>query len=166
MKFKLTLIGLLLSVTAQAEIVCKDCEYVPGLLATYIGSYWPGDRGTFGHHNIADQIGQSRQFDNYFIFDLNNTADAALTFSTLPGMGLDGPSYAVEIYPDTGSVCGPSVCSVLLFSFGTELVSKFTATKRWSSKLELVPGRYVIRFSSGTRASGESAYEGKLALGR
>ena len=60
--------------TAQAEVIVKNREAAGAgfPIGTYLGAYFPHDRGTFGNRLIALEIGQSIQFDNYWIFDVND----------------------------------------------------------------------------------------------
>jgi hypothetical protein len=148
----------LLSTTASADLICDKCEYI--YFGTYMGSYWPGDRATFANNTIATELGQFKQFDNYWFFDLNNNAVGVLTVATKAATALDR-LFALEIYADPGFVCGILSCPVL--TLGEPLISS-EASKRWSGKTSLVPGHYVIRIASGTQPSGESAYSGQLSF--
>src|SRR5688572_25661151 len=111
----------LMSVGARAETVCNNCEYV--YFGSYLGGFWPGDRATFGNRRLVADLtaqlgpgmGQNRQFDNYWVFDLNANAGGVLTVGTRALTALD-PLWSVEIYEDGGSTCDALRCSVV-FSF-------------------------------------------------
>lgn len=158
----LGVVALLLSPVARAELVCDHCPYLMNVPATYVGSYWPGDRGSFVHMNAAADYGQAKRFDEYFIFDINDSATVSLSVSTLAGMASDAP-WGIEIYPDMGSVCGfEGGCFPRLFSFEVQTASVGTLKQRARIATELAPGRYVIRVAVGTRQFEETSYIGQL----
>ena len=155
----------LLSFAAQADLGCNDCEYVYNS-GRYLGTYWPGDRGTFGNRNIAAEIGNATEFDNHWVFDLNDNATATLTITTKPSTALAPPVFAVEIYSYVGGSRVAFSCTIDFSVLTTPILSKETTTRRWTATLALVPGTYLIRFSGGTRATGESAYTGVITFKR
>ena len=155
---------LLISTTAfagmsvQAEIVCKGCQYVQP--ATYIGSYWVGDRGTF--NNLA--IPANTEFDNYYIFDVNEPTHAWLVLSTLNGR--QPLEWTIAIYPDTGTTCVENVCGPAQFIEGTASLSgqHLPGYKYLSAKVQLYPGRHVLRIGGITKPDVALSYKGTLRM--
>jgi hypothetical protein len=165
----IALASLALLGTAKADTICNDCEYV--YYGRYLGAHWAGDRSTFGNRDIVANLtalgvgGQSRGFDDYWIFDLTSNAVVSLTVDskgTVTGNPIAPTSYAVEIYHDTGSVCDATRCTISHPDFYSPILSKETARRWTGTTVTLPPGRYAIRIAGGTRASGESAYTGTL----
>lgn len=157
-------LGLLCSMPAQAEIICDKCEYVPADAARYLGAYWPGDKGTFGHHDIRAHYGYT-QFDNYFVFRLHDAGTLTVVISSLPGQAFDGPNWALQIFDDIDTSCGGISCTGFQYALPA-LITQYTDKKRMSARISLVPGKYVMRLASGTRAVGETAYVGKLSFAK
>jgi hypothetical protein len=159
-------LGLMGMGSVSADIVCKNCEYL--YYGRYLGAYWPGDRATFGNRDIGTDLVQlgfpnATSFGDYWIFDLNNTAEVSLTADLSRLLTADPP--AIEIYLDEGSVCGPqspAICSIRV-PLGTPLISQY-ATRRWTGAVTLPPGRYVIRVVGYLRLSGETAYNGTMVV--
>jgi hypothetical protein len=161
---------------AHAERICNNCEYI--YWGRYLGAHWVGDSSTFGNRDIVANFaefygtGNSRSFDDYWIVDLNETASVVLTITTKPGTPLPpfapgAPTFTVEIYHDTGSVCDAIRCSISIPTLiSTPLVSQETFDRRWTATTTLVPGRYAIRLAATTAPSGESAYTGTLRVKR
>lgn len=172
--FYTALIALFSIAPAQAERICNNCEYV--YYGRYLGAHWAGDSSTFGNRNIVADLtaqygsGNSRSFDDYWIVDVNETSAVALTITTkagapLPPFAPGAPTFTVEIYHDTGSVCGAIRCTVSIPTLiSTPIVSKETFTRRWTAATTLVPGRYAIRLAATTAPSGESAYTGTITM--
>ena len=154
----------LLSFAAQADLGCNDCEYVYNS-GRYLGTYWPGDRGTFGNRDIAAEIGNATEFDNHWVFDLNDNATATLTITTKPVTALAPPVFAVEIYTYVAGTCSVR-CTIDFSVLTTPILSKETTTRRWTATISLVPGTYLIRLSGATRSTGESAYTGVITFKR
>lgn len=161
MKKKWILMAGLLAGTAHADVVCDQCIYRDP--SVYLGSYWPGDKGTFINRDVLAKYGQAQSFDNYLVFDLNNTAKASVTITNVPGTAFSSPWW-LEVYPDAGSVCDALRCTTVAFTVGTELFSSATNGKRLTTRLELPPGRYVIRLAAGTRAAGDTQYKGSVVI--
>jgi hypothetical protein len=164
---------LALASPAQADTICKNCEY--WYYGAYLGAYWPHDRAGFGNREIVSNLrdlgygdGQSRGFDDYWVFDLNDDASVTLTVDTkgtlYPAPGYP-PHFAVEIYPDTGSVCGEFRCDISLPDFVGGPIVSHESKRRWTASTPLLPpGRYIIRIAGETAAAGESAYTAKLRV--
>lgn len=155
-----TVLGLLVFSTSKAETVCRDCEYTYN--GRYLGDYWIRDNATFANREIPDEIGGSTGFDNYWVFDLNTNGAVAITIDTKASLV---QPFSVEIYLDAGSTCTPTRCSIALPDFNNPIVSKSAATK-WTAKVALPAGRYLIRVAAETRplGSGGGRYLGTLAV--
>lgn len=172
-KFFASLALLLISFGAQAALICDNCEYLYDR-GPYLGGFLKGDRATFGNRAIVADLtarlgpglGQSRQFDDLWVFDLAPNAGGTLTVGTKAGTRLD-PLWAVEIYADGGSVCNATRCTSIVL--GTQIdslklvMSGFTKTFK-TDFYPLPAGRYVLRIAAGTKATGESAYNGTLII--
>jgi opacity protein-like surface antigen len=168
--------------TAQADTICNNCEYVnrgptyvpyPG---TYLGAYWPGDRGTFRDTHIQTDLGRSGLFNDYWIVDLNQNSVIELTITTKANTALDathpeldGP-FAAEISWDHGSVCSATPGGFCdrdpTILYDEVVLSEWSALeRRWTFRTgALVPGRYLFRFVGAARAVGESSYAGKILV--
>ena len=156
----------LVSTTASAETVCEKCDY-PFPYVGYLGSYWPGDRGTFQHFNIVEHIRQYFEqinapydgtfvgFDNYWVFDVNDNAtlNATATQRNLTDFG-------VELYTDAGSVCYAVVCPTL--ALGTRIAVVHSPVRRWTIEVNLTPGRYILRMPGQTTTAG--SYTGRVSF--
>jgi hypothetical protein len=135
-----------------------------------------GDRATFGNRAIVADLdarlgpgmGQSRQFDDFWVFDLNTNLGLTFSITTKAGQRLD-PLIGIEIYVDGGSTCDAIRCTSIVLSPAIDnlRLTMSAFAKSFSTNLyALSPGRYVIRIAGGTRATGESAYGGTLAIRR
>jgi hypothetical protein len=160
----------LLGTTAQAAVVCDHCEYV--YYGSYLGAYWPGDNGTFKNTRIvADMVaqlgpgmGNNRQFDNYWVFDLPAGGSVAMVFNTAAATRLQ-PSWSIQVFDDAGTLCNATACQVIAYNENVgRAILWGLATKFTVNTVTLPAGRYVIRLAGGTRATGESAYTGSLTV--
>jgi hypothetical protein len=153
---------------ANAVTVCTGCESIDGADGTYIGAYSPttGDEATFNHTGIQNDVGASTDFVDYFVFDLNPGGSGSISadFTTSTGI-ID---FVGELYADNGSVCGsgtPDACSNASVSLGALIGSATPSDDRWEIMADGLPaGRYIIRITGTTRASGSSTYSGQLAF--
>ena len=151
---------------ANATTICEGCEHKDGWAGTYIGAYNPqtGDEGTFNHTGIQNDVGPSTAFEDFFVFDLNPGGSGSISadFTTFSAIG----NFMGELYADNGSTCGggaPDSCSNI--SLGTLIGSASTSTDRWEILANGLPaGRYIIRITGSTRASGSSTYSGQLSF--
>jgi hypothetical protein len=155
--------ALTVSSVAAAETVCDKCAY-PHPYVGYLGAYWPGDRGTFNHLNMVSHFvpygpygnGTFTQFDNYWVFDLNDNAAVDLT-----ALERYLTNWGAELYTDAGSVCYAVVCPTL--ALGEVIGSHVDVDRRWTIKVPaLVPGRYIIRIVGGTTTRG--SYTGSITV--
>lgn len=173
-------VGLLLAGSVEAQDTCRKCEYAPfvggAYEATYLGRYWPGERGTFQNTNIVAERGGGTEFDDYWIVDLNDNAVVSFTMTSktldltgsAPGFG---GVYLGELWNDLGSTCGVAAGSHCLFvpiSSVDDVLSDEWAPKRtWTFHTPaLNPGRYLFRFVGATRQSGVGAYSGTITVSR
>lgn len=170
--------------TASADVVCQKCEYLnhgatyvyyPG---TYLGSYWPGDRGTFVDTNIkADLDGRLGLFNDSWIVDLNQNGIVEITVTTKNATAFDesvrpefGGPFAVEMSWDHGSVCEATpggFCDRVPTIHAEDVVLSEWSQRasRWTFRTgALVPGRYLLRVVAATRIDGESAYQAKIVV--
>jgi PEP-CTERM motif len=151
---------------ADAAAICIGCEAIDGAAGTYIGSYSPStfDEGTFNHTAIQDDVGPSTAFEDYMVFDLNPGGSGSISadFTSFTRIS----DFMGELYADNGSTCAggaPGSCSSI--SLGALIGSADATTDRWEIIANgLAPGRYIIRITGSTRASGSSSYSGQLAF--
>jgi hypothetical protein len=151
---------------ANATTICAGCESIDGAAGTNIGAYNPDtmDEGTFNHTGIQNDVGASTAFEDFFVFDLNPGGSGSISadFTTTTRI-LD---FVGELYADNGSVCdagAPSSCSSV--SLGSLIGSASAVGDRWEIIADGLPaGRYIIRITGSTRASGSSTYSGQLAF--
>ena len=148
--------------TASAEVVCRGCSYGLDAAATYLGAYWLGDGGSLIHENIAADYGSSQSFNDYWVFDLNDTGNLNLAIERVTGTAF-AELLEAELFVDTGSICSSEAgqaCSVLAVPFGSNWFSLATEyRKNFVGVNGIPPGRYVLRVGSSTRAVGESSYK-------
>jgi hypothetical protein len=132
--------ALLVGGAAQADLICDRCEFQGTDSATYLGAYWPGDRGTFWNADAG--IGGG----NLYVFDLNETADVTLNI----GVGPMSARWVFAINRDGGTVCGVLVCTPHPDWFNFETVMyRDSATWGGDQRMRaaargLTPGRYVV----------------------
>jgi len=152
--------------TAHANTICTGCEDIDGPAGTYIGAYDPDTftDGTFNHTGIQHDVGPSAAFEDFLVFDLDPggvgsiSADFTETTRIVDFMG--------ELYADGGSTCdagAPSACSDIVL--GSLIGSAAATNDRWEIMTDHLPaGRYIIRITGSTRASGSSTYSGQLSF--
>jgi PEP-CTERM motif-containing protein len=151
---------------ANAASICVGCEIQDGSAGTYIGTYNPDamDVGTFNHTDIQQDVGASTAFEDFFVFDLSpgGTGSISADFTRFTAIG----TFQGELFADNGSTCAagtPGTCSSI--SLGASLGSASASNDRWEIIANGLPaGRYVIRITGTTRASGNSSYSGQLAF--
>ncbi len=152
---------------ANATTICTGCESIDGADGTYIGGFSPTtlDEGTFNHTGIQNDVGPSTAFEDFFVFDLNPGGSGSISadFTTSTRI-ID---FVGELYADDGSTtCGsgaPDSCSSV--GLGTLIGSASTVNGRWEIIADDLPaGRYIIRITGSTRASGSSTYSGQLSF--
>jgi len=152
---------------AHATTICAGCESIDGAAGTYIGAYNPDtlDEGTFNHTGIQNDVGHSTAFEDFFVFDLDPGGSGSISadFTTSTAIA----NFRGELYADNGSVCGagaPDSCSSIALD-ATLLSSGDASNGRWEIIANGLPaGRYVIRITGSTRASGSSTYSGQLSF--
>ena len=151
---------------ANATAICSGCEAADGAAGTYIGAYNPGtfDEGTFNHTGIQSDVGPSTAFEDFLVFDLDPGGSGSISADFTNTTRIT--DFMGELYADNGSVCAagtPSTCSSI--SLGSLIGSADATTDRWEITANgLAPGRYIIRITGSTRASGSSTYSGQLAF--
>ena len=151
---------------ANATSICEGCEHKDGVAGTYIGAYNPetGDEGTFNHTGIQNDIGHSAPIEDFFVFDLNPGGSGSISADFTSSTGIQ--NFMGELYADNGSTCGsgaPDTCSTI--SLGALVGSASVSTDRWEILANGLPaGRYIIRITGSTRASGSSTYSGQLSF--
>ena len=151
---------------AHANTICTGCETLDGEAGTYIGAYNPDtfDEGTFNHTGIQHDVGSSASFEDYIVFDLapGGSGSISADFTEMTRI----VDFMGELYADGGSTCDagtPSACSDIVLGslIGTAAVTE----ERWEIVASgLPPGRYIIRITGSTRASGSSTYSGQLSF--
>ena len=151
---------------ANATTICAGCESMDAADGTYIGAYNPGtfDEGTFNHTGIQSDVGPSTAFEDFLVFDLDPGGSGSISADFTNTTRIT--DFMGELYADNGSVCAagtPSNCSSI--SLGSLIGSADATTDRWEITANgLAPGRYIIRITGSTRASGSSTYSGQLAF--
>jgi len=76
------LAALALSGTAKADRICTHCEQ--SVQGTYLGGYWPGDRGTF-HRSTPTVAVNGVVADDYYVIDVYQQGTITLAVgSVLP----------------------------------------------------------------------------------
>lgn len=153
---------------ANAVTICTGCESIDGAGGTYIGAYSPDtfDEGTFNHTGIQNDVGASTDFVDYFVFDLNPGGSGSISadFTTSTRI-ID---FVGELYADSGTSCDagtPSSCAAPDLGTLTLIGSATESNGRWEIMASDLPaGRYIIRITGTTRASGSSTYSGQLAF--
>jgi hypothetical protein len=151
---------------ASATTICAGCESIDGADGTYIGAYSPTtfDEGTFNHTGIQNDVGASTAFEDFFVFDLDPGGSGSISADFTNTTRIT--DFMGELYADNGSTCDagtPSSCSSI--SVGALLASADATTDRWEITANgLAPGRYIIRITGSTRATGSSTYSGQLAF--
>jgi PEP-CTERM motif len=137
--------------SAHANAICMGCEVIDGVDGTYVGAYSPVtfDEGTFNHTAIQSDVGASTAFEDFLAFDLNPGGNGSISadFTEMSAI-ID---FAGELWSDGGSTCDAT---------GTN------TEDRWEIIASgLSGGRYIIRITGNTRASGGSTYSGQLSFG-
>ena len=151
---------------ATAASICSGCEVIDGADGTYIGSYNPDtlDEGTFNHTGIQNDVGQSTAFVDYLVFDLDPGGSGSISADFTARTAIT--DFTGELYYDNGSTCGagtPDSCSSI--SLGALIGDDTASNGRWEIITGSLPaGRYIIRISGTTRASGSSTYSGQLSF--
>jgi hypothetical protein len=151
---------------ANAASICLGCEVQTGNAGTYIGLYNPDelDHGTFNHTDIQEDLGQNAPFEDFLVFDLDpgGTGSISADFTRFTAI----QNFTGELYADNGSTCvagTPGTCSSI--SLGALLHTATAVDDRWEIIANGLPaGRYVIRITGTTRATGVSSYSGQLAF--
>jgi len=172
--------GLALSLTAQAEVVCNGCvfDYTKSI-GTYLGAYWPGDKGTFKSQTVF-----TTPVSGFWVIDLNANGTLVFTAST-PKAALT-EHFRAELYSDLGSDCdwnpgglcmgislhypemigctyieiGESACRMTSYT----VLSSPDGVRRWTLKAPLVAGRYVLRVIGQKGATSFASYSGQVTL--
>ena len=133
---------------ATAEVLCDNCTAAfPG---RYLGSYWPGDRGTFNGGNASPVA----DLDDSYVIDFNDNVDITINASG------DVPGFWAELYLDAGSICTQAVCEQVVF--GPRIGAVGSTGSRWTIKGKETPGRLILRVQGG--AGGH--YRGTLTVRR
>jgi hypothetical protein len=153
---------------ASANTICSGCEVLDGEAGTYIGLYNPDtfDNGTFNHTDIQADVGQSADFNDFLVFDLNPDGSGSISadFTRFTAVR----NFMGALWTDGGSTCGtapsaPSACSAIVP--GSKLYEVSASSDRWEILGNgLAAGRYIIQVTGTTRASGPSSYSGQLAF--
>ena len=135
------LAALLISTAARAEVICNGCAAkFPG---TYLGAYWPGDRGTFHGANASPVA----PIDHLFVIDANDNGTLNLSG--------ERTRCASRFITTTGSLCDASGCTQVVL--GPRIGSALRRLRN-----PVVPGRYVLRVIGPAGAS----YTGSVAVRR
>jgi hypothetical protein len=151
---------------ANATTICAGCEMIDGAAGTYIGTYNPEtlDEGTFNHTGIQNDVGHSTPFEDFFVFDLapGGSGSISADFTSTTAIA----NFTGELYYDNGSTCDPGAetsCSSV--SLGALIGSDTASNGRWEIIANGLPaGRYIIKITGSTRASGSSTYSGQLSF--
>jgi len=154
---------------AQAELVCDQCPFLGIGFSSYVGSYWTGDRGTFVNPDVAAELAPypgATGADNYYVFDLNETADVSIAIAATNGSRFTVPAWAVEIYTDLGTWCVYRVCEWPTIDFNTPPPLSIEAVNPRSvgGEVRLTPGRYVVRLALVFAANQHPSYKGTLRV--
>lgn len=167
--FLLAALGLL-SGTADAAAICVGCERIDGAPATYVGPHNPAatDVSTFQHTNIQSDVGASKPFTDYWVYDVTMADDGSVSADfTVATRVLN---FQAAVFADGGSDCpgGPgSACNTLVL--GAQLKGPGDDVDPGLARFEFlfggVPaGRYVLRVTGQTPANGASAYGGQASF--
>ena len=98
LKTTLALLLLGASAAAPAEVICKDCTYTvtDPAAGTYLGAYWPGDRGSFKWRTQFVTAANS-----FWVIDLN--ANGTLVFTASTPAAAPFIAFRAELYHDSAA---------------------------------------------------------------
>jgi hypothetical protein len=151
---------------ANAATICTGCEVIDGAAGTYIGLYNPDtlDEGTFNHTGIQGDVGQSANFQDFLVFDLDPAGSGSISADFTANTGI--LNFVGNLWSDGGSSCGagtPSACTTIVP--GMLLSTANSVNRRWEIIANGLPaGRYIIQITGTTRATGNSSYSGQLSF--
>jgi hypothetical protein len=158
------------SQVAQAAIVCMGCEYDDASEGSHLGSYNPltFDFGTFQHSDVGQVNGNLTAFEDFWVFDVDPSGRGSISADFTAFTNITG--FMGELYSDGGSTCAvgggsaPGSCSAVVLG---DLIDSAddAGDRRWEIITgQLEAGRYIIRVTGTTNATGTSAYTGQLAF--
>ena len=153
------------SQVAQASVVCMGCEYDDGSDGTHLGLYNPlnFDFGTFQHSDVNQANGNLTAFEDFWVFDIDPSGRGSVSADFTAFTNISG--FTGELYFDGGSTCAvgtPGSCSNVVL--GALIDTANSVNRRWEIIQSLDAGRYIIRVTGTTNATGSSAYTGQLAF--
>ena len=153
------------SQAAQAGIVCMGCEYDDASEGTHLGLYNPltFDFGTFQHSDVGQVNGNLTAFEDFWVFDVDPSGRGSVSADFTAFTNITG--FQGELYFDNGSTCTagtPGSCSDVVL--GGLIATADAVNRRWEIIESLDAGRYIIRVTGTTNATGSSAYTGQLAF--